>query len=105
MNHNIIQDRDGNILRRVGQTRQQRARQRMVDDNGIPYEIIEENSSQDFQMAPSQLNCGNCYFSRILMTEGQEQPTEVLCRRRSPSHEGYPTRPIDDWCGEYRSSD
>lgn len=45
--------------------------------------------------------CENCTWYRTVKTE--EGQIIGVCKRHSPTHEGFPGVRSDDWCGDFRS--
>ncbi len=46
--------------------------------------------------------CGTCMW--FVRKEPAKEATKIVgrCRRRAPTHDGYPAVFIDDWCGDHK---
>ena len=45
------------------------------------------------------MKCESCKFIQKLMVG---DANFLICRRFPPTHEGWPTVPLDGWCGEFK---
>ena len=95
VNRNIIEDENGNVYRRVrGPQEGQR--------EGFLREVPQQNQADNWPHPSEDMTCQTCMFYVPKADDEGDQTNLGRCRRRAPTHDGFPAVFETDWCGDHK---